>query len=621
MSDRVSCWYFRSCILVGSSSNADVDFKRWYFSCNGQQRALRDYEATKFYEQEPVVGFASVFLSGLLFIAVVFQFSAIDRSVGNARASGKTALSSHCGDLLALRHRVVNYHSSWVGQRQIELFDASGIRVWCKDEGLFQLLSVLGFDPNVPLGLGLFCFPVCRSGFPGYSTGRGVGPAGGAPGGVAQEAISRCFSIDDVIGDVITISRWFKSSSRKNQQIQQSQDTSWKHMFNTSWTTRRKQQQHPVVSYNEPAVAIYPVTSFSVSAYPVDMESHTQEKKKQAKCRDSTSRELQCIQSQDVVPVASKLQRYESSRSDEPAAKQLTTYEEFTNDGCQLLSSIQMAKTTRSLQKKKHASTIPCRYFTRHISNGKKLCPMGRNLNRGLYTSRAPLKKVDKKRRVDWKRKLSADVLALMTSSVTSSQSADGLSPAVARISSWTTRRKQQQHPVVSYNEPAVAIYPVASFSVSAYPVDMESHTQEKKKQAKCRDSTSRELQCIQSQDVVPVASKLQRYESSRSDEPAAKQLTTYEEFTKDGCQLLSSIQMAKTTRSLQKKRTQVLFPVGTLQDTFQTGRNLNRGLYTSRAPLKKVDKKRRVDWKRLVSLRGCRRKQVNCTVHQQREK
>ncbi|KZV18307.1 putative inactive receptor-like protein kinase [Dorcoceras hygrometricum] len=61
---------------------------------------------------------------------------------------------------------------------------------------------------------------------------------------------------------------------------------------------------------------------------------------------------------------------------------------------------------------------------------------------------------------------------------------------------------------------------------------------------------------------------------SSRSDEPAAKQLTTYEEFTKAGFQLLSSIQMAKTTRSLQKKRTQVLFPVGTLQDTFQTGRS-----------------------------------------------
>ncbi|KZV24031.1 hypothetical protein F511_26206 [Dorcoceras hygrometricum] len=60
----------------------------------------------------------------------------------------------------------------------------------------------------------------------------------------------------------------------------------------------------------------------------------------------------------------------------------------------------------------------------------------------------------------------SADGLALMTSSVTSSYSADGLSLAVARIS-----------------------------SVIAYPVDMESQTQEKKKQAKCRDSTSRELQ------------------------------------------------------------------------------------------------------------------------------
>ncbi|KZV36965.1 hypothetical protein F511_20265 [Dorcoceras hygrometricum] len=57
MSDRVSCWYFICCILVGSSSNADVDFRRWSFSCDGQQRALRDSEATTFCEQEPAVGF------------------------------------------------------------------------------------------------------------------------------------------------------------------------------------------------------------------------------------------------------------------------------------------------------------------------------------------------------------------------------------------------------------------------------------------------------------------------------------------------------------------------------------------------------------------------------------
>ncbi|KZV50176.1 hypothetical protein F511_19268 [Dorcoceras hygrometricum] len=56
------------------------------------------------------------------------------RSQRDARASGDTALSSPCWDFLALMHRVVNYHSSWVGQRQVELFDAYGIRVWCKDE-------------------------------------------------------------------------------------------------------------------------------------------------------------------------------------------------------------------------------------------------------------------------------------------------------------------------------------------------------------------------------------------------------------------------------------------------------------------------------------------------------
>ncbi|KZV34140.1 hypothetical protein F511_19230 [Dorcoceras hygrometricum] len=136
--------------------------------------------------------------------------------------------------------------------------------------------------------------------------------------------ISRWISVDDVIGNVIIFSRWFERvvariircyleiaiakrcrlhklirqrfalalkiqqedfaliTSRKNQ----SQDTSWKHMFNTSWTTRRKQQQHPVESLLESAVAIYPVASYSGSShelqcfcYPVDMEIQTQEKK------------------------------------------------------------------------------------------------------------------------------------------------------------------------------------------------------------------------------------------------------------------------------------------------------------------------------------------------------
>ncbi|KZV30602.1 hypothetical protein F511_16716 [Dorcoceras hygrometricum] len=39
----------------------------------------------------------------------------------DARASGNTTLSSPCWDLLAIMRRVVNYHSSWVGQRKVEL--------------------------------------------------------------------------------------------------------------------------------------------------------------------------------------------------------------------------------------------------------------------------------------------------------------------------------------------------------------------------------------------------------------------------------------------------------------------------------------------------------------------
>ncbi|KZV24743.1 hypothetical protein F511_34189 [Dorcoceras hygrometricum] len=84
LSDRVSCWYFSRCVLVGSSSSASLDFSRlcistypavarvqllrviscWYFSGDDQQRELRDSETMTFCEQEPAVGFVSVFCSG-----------------------------------------------------------------------------------------------------------------------------------------------------------------------------------------------------------------------------------------------------------------------------------------------------------------------------------------------------------------------------------------------------------------------------------------------------------------------------------------------------------------------------------------------------------------------------
>ncbi|KZV23246.1 L-type lectin-domain containing receptor kinase IX.1-like [Dorcoceras hygrometricum] len=73
----------------------------------------------------------------LLYCAVV--------SYKDARTSGSTALSSPYWDLLATMRRVVNYHSSWARQQQVELFDASGNS--------------------------------------GFTAGRGFNPAGGASGG------------------------------------------------------------------------------------------------------------------------------------------------------------------------------------------------------------------------------------------------------------------------------------------------------------------------------------------------------------------------------------------------------------------------------------------------------
>ncbi|KZV27060.1 hypothetical protein F511_23956 [Dorcoceras hygrometricum] len=195
LSNRVSSWYFSSCVLV-SSNNVDVDFRRLIQSlrvsmfCNaGQQRALRDPEAMMFCEQEPAVGFVSVFLSGHRNYVVYEGASSytlfgscswlkLDHEVAifdsvfvcagsyqisrdtvsgiccaeavrygfehviawnwrgilceiagcvngrDVRASGNTALSPPCWDLLALMHRVVNYHSTSVGNDRYPRFTA-----------------------------------------------------------------------------------------------------------------------------------------------------------------------------------------------------------------------------------------------------------------------------------------------------------------------------------------------------------------------------------------------------------------------------------------------------------------------------------------------------------------
>ncbi|KZV38741.1 NBS-LRR type disease resistance protein [Dorcoceras hygrometricum] len=61
------------------------------------------------------------------------------------RASGNTAHSSPCWYLLATRIRVVNYHSSWFGQQQVELWMHLVFQVWCKYERL-ESAGVLAFS-------------------------------------------------------------------------------------------------------------------------------------------------------------------------------------------------------------------------------------------------------------------------------------------------------------------------------------------------------------------------------------------------------------------------------------------------------------------------------------------
>ncbi|KZV47420.1 TMV resistance protein N-like [Dorcoceras hygrometricum] len=60
--------------------------------------------------------------------------------------------------LLATMRRVVNYHSSWARQRQVDLFDASDLVELCLSSlaPFPVLLSVLGFDPMSLWGLVVF---------------------------------------------------------------------------------------------------------------------------------------------------------------------------------------------------------------------------------------------------------------------------------------------------------------------------------------------------------------------------------------------------------------------------------------------------------------------------------
>ncbi|KZV29247.1 putative L-type lectin-domain containing receptor kinase S.5 [Dorcoceras hygrometricum] len=120
----------------------------------------------------------------------------------------------------------------------------------------------------------------------------------------------------------------------------------------------------PAESLKEPAVFLHPVARFIQSTR-----------------YDGSSRELQCYASSRKDPDARKADvakhcnqaqsiqstkisvEYEFSRSDKSAAKQLTIYESWMSTD-ELNSN---GENDKKPAKEKDISTIPCRYFTRHI--------------------------------------------------------------------------------------------------------------------------------------------------------------------------------------------------------------------------------------------------------------
>ncbi|KZV32459.1 hypothetical protein F511_44215 [Dorcoceras hygrometricum] len=112
---------------------------------------------------------------------------------------------------------------------------------------------------------------------------------------------------------------------------------------------------------------------------------------------------------------------------------------------------------------------------------------------------------------------------------------------------------------------------------------------------------SSRKLQCFAypvvgnpdagKADVVKNCNQAQRIQSSKKPDAVIEESTSSEavdklrRVTKAGCQLLSLIQILKTTKRPAKERTQRTIPVGALQNTIEredfvsNGLNLDRGL------------------------------------------
>ncbi|KZV50138.1 spindle pole body component 110-like [Dorcoceras hygrometricum] len=172
----------------GSSSNANMDFSRWcisaYPAIASDQLLVTDLCCSDLIVAA-VCGNYSSEAAVALHTHYHFHFSCCSRALlllcFLTRMRGRAEIPhSHLpAGLVALTCRVVNYHSSWVGQQQVELLMHLVFMFGVKMSGCSPYW---GLTPR-SLWDCRVCLLVCCSGFPGFAGGRGYDPAGGAPGG------------------------------------------------------------------------------------------------------------------------------------------------------------------------------------------------------------------------------------------------------------------------------------------------------------------------------------------------------------------------------------------------------------------------------------------------------
>ncbi|KZV37059.1 hypothetical protein F511_05299 [Dorcoceras hygrometricum] len=179
-------------------------------------------------------------------------------------------------------------------------------------------------------------------------------------------------------------------------------------------------------------------------------------------------------------------------------------------------------------------------------------------------------------------KKISWSANCLMTSAVTSSSadedSAESLNQQLQMklsakddaTSYWRSAEEaKRKEEATSYGEASCYCSSAGSYSAISRCYWTDEATMSSRNAKISRRKMRRSRRSVENQPVARFSRKIQqkrKRSSSRLESAAAKQLTTYEELRKAGCQLLSLFKMAKATVACKRKGRKYCSCVGTLQ-------------------------------------------------------